>query len=300
MTGKDYYRILGVDRTVNEKDLKATYRRLARQYHPDLNPGNKVAEEKFKEINQAYEVLSDAEKRKKYDQYGDQWQEAEQFYEADREQESGWNSHPPVRERTFRGRSQDIEYPIELTLEEAYNGTVRNVALELESACTACGGVGRIQNIQCSVCRGAGVISKPQHLQVKIPVGVYTGSRIRLAGKGPSSPGRRTTGDLYLVVSVRPHTMFRRKDDDILVEVFVPLKTAVLGGTLQIPTLNGAPIAMKIPAETQNEQVFRVVGHGMPRLGYTSRGDLLVTVKVNLPTRLSAEEKLLFNRLKKR
>ncbi len=327
MTGKDYYRILGVDRAVSDKDLRTTYRRLARQYHPDVNPGNKAAEEKFKEINQAYEVLSDAAKRKKYDRYGDQWQDAEQFYEAEREQESARNSTwqstagQPFRgeqediESNFRGGRKeaefgrqttrtglglDVESPVEITLEEAYNGTVRNISIQSEFTCTTCGGTGRIQNVPCSVCHGTCAIPKTKHLQIKIPAGVNNGSRIRIAGKGLTSPARRAAGDLYLIISIQHHVLFRRKDDDIYIDAFVPLTTAVLGGNIQVPTLKGTPIAMKIPPETQNEQVFRLTGQGMPHLGYSSHGDLLVTIKVNLPTGLSAEEKALFSRLKQR
>jgi len=289
MAGKDYYQILGVERNVDDKDLKAVYRRLARQYHPDVNPGNKAAEERFKEINQAYEVLADVEKRKKYDRYGEQWQEAEQYYEAEREQEASrgfsWqpgagqtfhrqpddienNLHNNRREDETAGQTrvrqgQDAEYPVELTLEEAFNGAVRNISVQ------------------------------SKQFQVKIPAGVNNGSRIRLAGKGPA-------GDLYLIISIQRHSLFRRKDDDIFVDAVVPLTTAILGGTIQVPTINGTQIAVKIPPETQNEQVFRLVGHGMPHLGYASRGDMMVTIKVTLPTGLTAEERTFFTKLKQR
>jgi DnaJ-class molecular chaperone len=316
MGGKDYYRILGVSRDVNDKELKTVYRRLARQYHPDVNPGNKTAEAMFKDINQAYEVIADPEKRKKYDKYGDQWQDAE-FYEAEREQDGNLNfSRTAGAEHNYRAEAQeqgstfrprqttnnglDNDYPLEVTLEEAFNGTVRNIAIQTESICPACKGRGRIINTLCSTCRGTGVIIKTKHLQVKIPGGVDSGSRIRLAGKGKISQDREITGDLYLIISVRRHPLFRRKENNLYVDVFVPLTAAVLGGNIQVPTLNGAPIAMKIPPETQNEQVFRLVGHGMPHLGYSSRGDLMITIKVNLPTGLTAEEKALFSKLKNR
>jgi molecular chaperone DnaJ len=305
MTGQDYYKVLGVDRSVTDKDLKVVYRRLARQYHPDMNPGNKAAEQRFKEINQAYEVIADPEKRLKYDRYGDQWQDAE-FYDAEREQDgdrsysppgAGSKSHPEAREN---GNGLDSEYPLEITLEEAYNGTMRNIAVQTEVACGNCGATGKTQTGLCAVCRGTGAIPKTRHLQVKIPAGVDTGSRIRLAGKGKISRDRGITGDFFLIVAVQRHSMFRRKNNDIYVSIFVPLTAAVLGANIQVPTLNGTPIAMKIPAETQNEQTFRLAGHGMPLLGKTSRGDLMVTVKVNLPTGLTAEEKALFGKLKNR
>ena len=307
MTGKDYYSIMGVSHAASDKDLKTAYRRLARQYHPDVNPGNKAAEAKFKEINQAYEVLSNAEKRKKYDRYGDQWEDADRFDEATRRQGERESSFGSGRRESESGRqttrirqSQDIEYPIEITLEEAYNGTVRNISTKSEVSCTGCGGTGRIRNVTCSVCRGTGRMLQIKHLQVKIPAGVNNGSRIRIADKGQTGLARGVTGDLYLIIEVQHHTLFKRKDDDLYVDVFVPLAAAMLGGEIQVPTLKGTQIALKIPQETQNEQVFRLVGQGMPHLGYASHGDLLITVKVNLPTGLSAEEKALFARLKQR
>lgn len=329
MAGKDYYKILGVSRTATDKEIKSTYRRLARQHHPDVNPGNKAAEEKFKGINEAYEVLSDPEKRKKYDQYGDQWQFADQFAEAARQrsQTGGWNfTQEPggaqsyafeegdingifedllggraggFRRRTPRQRQgQDIEYPIDITLEEAYSGTLRNISLQSEVPCSACRGTGRIQNLPCSVCRGAGVIPQVKRLEVKIPAGVNNGSRVRIAGKGEPGSAGGPPGDLYLVISVQPHNLFQRKEDDLYIDVPVPLTTAILGGEVQVPTLKGTKLALKIPPETQNERIFRLAGQGMPHIGDSARGDLLVTIKVVLPTELSAQEKELFKKLR--
>jgi molecular chaperone DnaJ len=332
MAGKDYYSVLGVNRNAGDKDIKATYRRLARQYHPDVNPGNKAAEQRFKEINQAYEVLSDPEKRKKYDQYGDQWEHGEQYAEAARQyqqqqQRSGFRfTQQPGEEQAasfeegdlesifgnlFGGRSggfgrrgsrsrrgEDVESQIELTLEEAFNSTTRNISLQSQVPCTACHGTGRIQNLPCSVCRGAGTVPQVKRLEVKIPAGVEDGSRVRIAGKGEPGVGGGTPGDLYLVVSLRKHQIFERKDNDLYVNISVPLTTVMLGGEVQVPTLKGVKLALKIPAETQNEKVFRLTGQGMPVLGSSSRGDLLVTLKVVLPKSLSAEEKALFARLR--
>jgi molecular chaperone DnaJ len=327
VAGKDYYNILGISRTAADKDIKQAYRRLARQYHPDVNPGNKSAEERFKAINEAYEVLSDQEKRKKYDQYGDRWQDADRFAEAARQQGGSWrfNQQPGseqsfsfeegdleslfgdalggrmggFRQRTARPRvGQDLEYPLEVTLEEAYNGTTRHISLQTEVPCSACRGTGRIQGLPCSVCRGAGVIPQMKHLEVKIPAGVITGSRVRIAGRGEPAPAGGTPGDLYLIISVKPHSLFERKGDDIYVNVSVPLATAMLGGEVQVPTLKGTKLALRIPPETQNERIFRLTGQGMPHLGDTSRGDLLVTIKVILPAGLSLEEKALFGKLR--
>jgi molecular chaperone DnaJ len=328
MAGKDYYNILGVSKSASDKEIKQAYRRLARQYHPDINPGNKEAEEKFKNINEAFEVLSDSDKRKKYDKYGDQWQFADQFEQQARQQGSAWNFTRQGAEgqsfsfdqddlesmfgdlfggftgSSFRGRKtrpmkgQDIEHHVEITLEEAFSGTVRNLSLQSEEPCSVCGGTGMIQNARCSVCRGRGRVPQIKRIEVKIPAGVKTGSRIRIAGKGNPGQAGGASGDLYLIISVRNHSVFERRDDDLHVEAKVPLTAAVLGGEAQIPTLKGTKLAVKIPPETQNERIIKLKGQGMPRLNSTARGDLLVTVKVVLPANLTEEEKKLFKRLR--
>ena len=231
MAGKDYYQILGLSRNASEKEIKQTYRRLARKHHPDLNPGDKSAEEKFKEINAAYEVLSDPEKRRKYDQFGDQWEYAEQFAKSGGRGRvrrdfgrggttfeygdlSGFGDifsslfgDSGVGSRIRRGpqRGQHMESTIEVTLEEAYHGSRRVIQLQTEEFCTACGGTGRVGNRVCTICSGAGGKVIPRRLEVKIPAGVRDGSRIRIAGEG--SPGRAggNKGDLYLVVKILPH-----------------------------------------------------------------------------------------------
>jgi curved DNA-binding protein len=289
MAGKDYYKILGVNRGASEREVKQAYRKLARQYHPDVNPGDKSAEEKFKQINEAYEVLSDKDKRKKYDKYGDQWQYADQFEQAQRQQQQqqaqGFDFGQGGRRvyysqgdfgsifddilggfgfgrgQTKPRRGQDLEHPVEVTLEEAYQGTTRTISF-----------------------------SDGKRIEVKVPAGVRTGSRVRLAGKGARG------GDLYLKVTVKPHPTFERRGDDLLAGVPVPLTTAILGGEVQVPTLRGK-VALKIPAETQNGRTFKLAGQGMPNLGKKSRGDLLARVKVVLPTKLSAKEKELFKQL---
>ncbi|MBN1189853.1 MAG: J domain-containing protein [Dehalococcoidales bacterium] len=330
MAGKDYYNILGISRNAVDKDIKQAYRRLARQYHPDVNPGNKSAEERFKLINEAYEVLSDSVKRKKYDKYGDQWEEAERYEKATHRQPppGGWEffqrggqeqtfhfeegdlgdifneffgsrAGTGTRSRTARARKgHDLEHSVEISLEEAYNGAIRNIALKTEVPCTSCSGTGYIQNLPCSVCRGAGVVHQVKRLEVKIPAGVNNGSRVRIAGKGERGQAGGTPGDLYLVISVQHHNVFQRKEDDLYVDIQVTLVSAVLGGEIQVPTLKGTKLALRIPPETQNEQIFRLTGQGMPNLADSARGDLLVTIKVTLPTGLSQEEKALFTRLR--
>ena len=321
MAGKDYYNILGVNRDASERELKQAYRRLARQHHPDVNLGDKSAEGRFKQINEAYEVLSDKEKRGKYDQFGNQWQHADQFAQERRQQAPSWDFRQAGRTQGFHfeetdlgslfgdlfgggtrnrrarpRRGGDIEHPMEVTLEEAYHGTKRTIALQTEQPCSSCKGTGRIQNLPCSVCRGAGVASAMKRLEVKIPPGVKNRSRVRVAGKGEPGYVGGTSGDLYLTVSVKSHRLFERRGDDLHVEVGVPLTVAVLGGEIQVPTLKGK-LALKIPPETQNGRAFRLSGQGMPHLNNSPRGDLLAKVKIVLPTNLSKRERELFKQI---
>ncbi len=326
---KDYYQILGVKRDATEKEIKQAYRKLARKYHPDLNPGNKASEEKFKEINEAHEVLSDTEKRKKYDQFGEQWMYADQFAKGGG---AHWDFGSGEGQSTFdfrgfspeggslddilggifsgfttgrtaggRGmprtrRGRDTEHPIEITLEETYHGATRFIQLQSEAACPSCGGAGMVHNVICSSCHGTGIILEGRRLEVKIPAGISNGSRIRLAGKGEAGSGRGTSGDLYLVVSIKHHERFERKGDDLYTEVSVPLLTAILGDEVKVPTLKGS-VNLKIPAETQNGQVFRLAGQGMTRMNNSDCGSLYVSVKVTLPTHFTEQEKKLFREL---
>lgn len=286
MAFRDYYRILGVKRGASEKEIKEAYRRLARKYHPDVNPGDKAAEEKFKEINEAYEVLSDPEKRRKYDQFGENWQFAEQFARAgsgghfggfrmgdvifDFGGSSGFESlfddlfsgfgfgRPRSRTRIW---SQPLEQEVEISLEEAFHGTTRLISVD------------------------------GHRLEVTIPPGVDTGSRVRVGG--------RTGGpEIYLNIKVQPHERFERRGDDLYTEVPIFLTDAVLGAEVEVPTLRGK-LLLRIPPETQNGRVFRLAGQGMPHLGNSGRGDLFVKVKVILPTNLTPRERELFEELRK-
>jgi len=328
MAGRNYYDILGIKKDSSEKEVKQAYRRLARKYHPDVNPGDKSAEDKFKEINEAYEVLSDKENRKKYDRYGDKWQYADQLDQAGQQQQQQYRDFAPggggssfsfsggdvgdlggIFEGFFSGgrtgtyrrqvqprRGQDLESPVEVTLEEAYQGTSRTINLQSGELCSACKGSGYIQNLPCSECRGSGVSPKIKRLEVKIPAGVQNGSRVRVAGKGQPGYHGGPSGNLYLKISVKSHAKFERHGDNLHVSAPVPLATAMLGGEVQVPTPKGQ-LALKIPAETQNGRVFRLTGQGMPHLGKSTRGDILAKVNVVLPTKLSEEEKDFFKRL---
>ena len=323
MAGKDYYQILGVSRNATEKEIKQAYRRLARKYHPDINPGDKSAETRFKEINAAYEVLSNPEKRKKYNQFGDQWEYADQFAKSGGQERVRWDfggggtsfeygdlsgfgdifsslfgdSATGSRARRGPRRGQDVESPIEVTLEEAYHGSTRLMQLQTQEPCAACGGTGTVGNRVCTMCNGTGGKTSPRRLEVKIPAGVKDGSRIRIAGEGGPGLAGGSKGDLYLVVKVLPHKLFERKGDDLYTEVSVALTTAILGGELKLPTLNGS-ISLKIPPETQNGKVFRLAGKGMPQLSSNKYGNMLAKVRVVLPTKLTEEEKRLFEQLR--
>ncbi len=319
MAGKDYYAILDVSKKATAKEIKQAYRKMARKHHPDVNPGDKSAEAKFKEINQAHEVLSDPEKRKKYDQYGDNWQYADQFTQAGRQQparnfskggarttfhfeDPGEEGFGDIFDSILGGfggrrarrpqRGRDYEYPVEVSLEEAYHGATRMLETQIEETCSSCKGEG------CPSCGGVGRIIRPKRLEVKIPPGVKNGSKVRIAGNGGPGYGGGKAGDIYLLISVKADKRFQRTGDDLHVEVPVSLLDAVLGSEVQIPTIGGKKLALKIPAETQNGKAFRLSGQGMPKLGSNSKGDLLAKVQVVLPNRLSEREKELFQELK--
>lgn len=291
----NYYDVLGILPGASDKEVRQAYRKLAREHHPDVNQGDKASEAKFKQINEAYGVLSDPEKRGKYDKYGDDWTRWEQIEEDERSHRGGtfrWSNmggqspnfdfgegegapfetlfanlrrdgHSPP----FTQHPPSTEHPIQVSLEEAFHGTTRLLSLP--------GG---------------------RRLEVTIPPGVDSGSRVRVAAE----KGRG--GDIYLVVTVQPHARFRRKGRDLCAEVEVPLEDAILGGETTVPTLSGN-VTLAIPPETQNGQRFRLAGKGMPALKTTSkapdqRGDLLATVKVRLPTGLNEEQLDWFRRFK--
>ncbi len=325
MAVKDYYKTLGVSKNASEKEIKQAFRKLARKYHPDVNPNNKEAESKFKEISEAFDVLNDPEKRKKYDQFGDQWQYADQFKQS-RSQGAPFEGfgftdfggsggthfraetgdlgslfedlfgRQSRRSRPRKGR--DIEHPVDITLEEAYSGTTRLLAMEVEEACPACNGTGITSGSPCSKCHGSGATPQTKRIEVKVPAGARTGSKIRLAGKGGAGHAGGQAGDLYLNINVKPHNVFERRGDDLHATIEIPLLTAVLGGEAQVPTPAGKKLALKIPPETQNGRSFRLTGKGMPHMGKSGYGDLIVHIKVILPTGLKPEERHLFEKLK--
>jgi len=321
---RDFYDLLGIKKGASEKEIKSAYRKLARKYHPDVNPGDRAAEAAFKEVNAAHEVLADPEKRKQYDKYGDRWEYADQIEEAQRQRGArssvGGNGSFQQFEvddlgdlgsvfsslfgrgegrggaRTMSRRGQDVQQPVEVTLEEAYHGSSRTLELLTREACPTCGGRGEIAGATCHTCGGYGEIQRPRRLEVKIPAGVATGSKVRIGGEGQAGMGGGKKGDLLLVVTVRPHPRFERRGDDLYEDIEVPLTTAVLGGETQAPTMTGK-VMLKIPPLTQNGRTFKLGGLGMPRLGREGKGDLFARVKVRLPEQLGDEQRELFEKL---
>ena len=354
---KDYYNVLGVERAATYSEIKTAFLKKERELHPDVNLNNPNAEERFKEVNEAYEVLSDAEKRRMYDRFGEDWQRyrdagvgpddvgtgyssgggSQQSYQDFEQWFTGggastpngpweWSERGGYRETSGRFsdffnllfgneapnagardrfnrprpiRGDDIEVAAEITLQEAAQGTARKLTLQTPSACSTCGGTGVARGAECPTCDGTGQVTKNKTLEVRIPRGVKTGSRVRVAGQGGLGSYGGPNGDVYLMISVRDDPNFERVGDDLKTKVHVPLYTAVLGGETVVPTLNGR-VALTIPAGTQNEKIFRLRGKGLPKSGKSASGygDFLVAVHVDLPTGLSEEEIRLFTQLK--
>ncbi|MEX0781974.1 MAG: J domain-containing protein [Dehalococcoidia bacterium] len=316
---KDFYSVLGVKRDAPEKEIRSAYRKLARKYHPDVTPNDKAAETRFKEATAAFEVLSDADKRKKYDKYGDRWEYADQIEEAQKRGPSpaGWarqgggsqsfsfengdfgsifdglfrRERGGPRGTPARRRGQDIETPVEVSLDEAFHGTTRTVNLQSQEPCPTCGGTGEVAGAICHTCDGMGQVLRPRRLEVKVPAGVKTGSRVRMAGEGRPGMNGGANGDLYLVVTVLPHPRFERKSDDLYVDIDVPYLDAILGGEVEVQTLTGK-VALRIPETTQNGRQIRLGGKGMPVLGSADRrGDLYARVRVTMPEHLTDDER---------
>lgn len=326
---KDYYKILGVSRTASEDEIRKAFRKLAREYHPDVAKDKTKAEEKFKEINEAYEVLSDPEKRKRYDTLGEDWKrgpagfggagqqrtwraptgEEEEFefqgstgFSDFFEQvfggfgRSGFGRNA-FRQEEFAQRGQDVEADIMVTLSEAMHGSIRKINLRKNSRCDRCRGTGVIQNRVCSNCGGQGFIPKTDSYQVRIPAGVREGQRLRLAGQGELGNGRGSAGDLYLRVKFAAHPDFRVEGGDLHYELALAPWEAALGTSVSVPTLDGA-VTLRIPPGTQNGLKLRVKGRGLPdRSG--GRGDLYVNATIEMPKQISETERALWEKLAK-
>jgi DnaJ-class molecular chaperone len=318
---KDYYATLGVSKTASEKDIKQAFRKLARKFHPDVNPGDKAAESKFKEINEAYEVLGDPATRKKYDELGANWRMYEQQAKAGGSPfGGGWNAGgagartrtrtmtPEEMEELFgeanpfsdffttffggggfagtaggrearggrpkRRPGRDVENEIALALEDAFHGATRRLAVQHD---------GHVRQVD-----------------VRIPAGVTDGSRVRVSGEGEQGTGGAESGHLYLRVRLTPHPVFERKGRDLYVRTSVPVTTAVLGGEAQVQTVSGRPARLRIPPLTQNGQLFRLKGYGMPTVGKPDdTGDLYARIDVQLPKALTDQEREHYDALRR-
>ena len=325
MAKKDYYEILGVSRDTDEKLIKKAYRKLARKYHPDLNPNNKEAEQRFKELNEAYEVLSDPEKRKQYNAYGHTafdpgFQGSEGFkqgaggpggfdFDFNVNRNKGFGSiFEDLFGDAFGGRKarqpvsepgDDLYYNLEIDLKDAYTGTSTYITVQKENLCDHCYGTGEkpgAVKTACPVCKGKGTILKSERIMVKIPTGVDNGTKVRVAGKGGAGIRGGRPGDLYIITSVRSHTFFERKGDDLYCEVPLTVSEAALGAKIEVPTMDGMA-SMSIPLCTQGGQMFRLKGKGMPRLKGGGSGDQYVKMMIAIPKDISDSDKELFKKL---
>lgn len=348
---RDYYEVLGVAKTASEDEIKSAYRKLAKKYHPDLNPGNAEAEAKFKEVNEAYGVLSDADKRAKYDQYGTADPQAGFGGGGFSGGFGGFGSggfsggFEDIFENIFGGftgsrrsnnapeQGRDLRVDMELTFEEAAFGAKKEINLTREESCdecggsgaakgttaevcqachgsgqvrttqntvfgsfsstqqcTACHGTGRIIRTPCKKCGGKGRIRRARRISINVPAGIDNGQAITLRGEGEQGKRGGAAGDLYVYFSVKPHKLFKRRGNDIYLEVAVSFANAALGAEITVPTLEDS-IKYKIPEGTQPGTVFRIRGKGIKRLGGNDRGDMYITVGVEIPRRLSSKQK---------
>jgi molecular chaperone DnaJ len=308
---KDYYEILGVPRSANEKELKAAYRKLARKYHPDVNPGDKSAEEKFKEVSGAFAVLSDPEKRAKYDRGGhDAFEPGFDPFQGTTIdfQDLGLGNLSDIFEMFGGGarrrgasrraaRGEDLQFEMRLPFGDAIHGTTVEVAMTRAVTCTQCGGRGQLPSGgPCRMCRGGGRVSVTETVKARIPAGIDDGERVRIPGKGNDGVGGGPAGDAYVNIRVEPHPMFRREGDDLVCEVPVGVVKATLGGDLDVPTLEGRAV-IKIPAGTRGGQRFRLKGRGVAARAGHPTGHLYAVVQIVTPRDLDGRSRELFEEL---
>ncbi|WP_263264465.1 molecular chaperone DnaJ [Pseudomonas sp. RIT-PI-S] len=340
MAKRDYYEVLGVERGASEADLKKAYRRLAMKHHPDRNPGDKAAEESFKEANEAYEVLSDASKRAAYDQYGHAGVDPQMggggpgfgganFSDIFGDVFSDFFGGGRGGSRGGAQRGSDLRYTLELDLEEAVRGTTVSIRVptlvnckvcegsgakkgsapitcptcagigqvrmqqgffSVQQTCPRCHGQGKVISDPCDACHGEGRVEEFKTLSVKVPPGVDTGDRIRLSGEGEAGAQGGPTGDLYVVINVREHSIFQRDGKNLYCEVPISFTDAALGGELEVPTLDGR-VKLKIPDGTQTGKQFRLRGKGVAPVRGGAPGDLLCRVAVETPVNLDRRQR---------
>lgn len=344
MAKRDYYEVLGLERGASDDEIKKSYRRLAMKYHPDRNPDDVQAEEKFKEGTEAYEVLSDREKKSAYDRFGHAGVDPNGMGAGGFAGGSFSDIFSDVFGDIFGGgggrssmqRGSDLRYTLELDLEKAVGGDTAEIRVPVIASCescdgsgaaagtspvtcTDCGGAGQVRVSQgffslqqtcprcrgagaiirdpCRTCGGAGRVEKRKTLSVKVPAGVDSGDRIRLAGEGEAGYNNGPPGDLYVQIAVREHAIFRRDGKHLYCEVPISFADAALGGQLEVPTLSGR-VKLKIPAETQTGRIFRLRGKGVKPLRGGSVGDLMCRVAVETPVKLTAEQQALLTQLR--
>ena len=342
MAKRDYYEILGVSNNADPNSIKSAYRKMAMKYHPDKNPGDKNAEEKFKEASEAYNILSDQEKRQAYDTYGH-----EAFNQTGgggfSEGFGGFGNFSDIFEDFFgdfggRGsrrqqqKGQDLKYEIDIDLREAYTGIKKEISFDtlvscdscsgsgsekgnglkncgacggsgrtrasqgfftVERTCAACGGAGQVITDPCSTCNGEGRRRKNRKIEVNIPAGVEDGSRIRLTGEGAAGPQGATPGDLYLFVEMIDHPIFGRDGTEIFCNVPISIVDASLGGSVDVPTVSGGKVKVKIPPGSQNGEQLRLTGKGMPAIRSSHFGDMIISLNIEVPKNLSEKQKRL-------
>lgn len=353
MSKKDFYQVLGADKKASADDLKKAYRKLAMQYHPDKNPGDKAAEQKFKEINEAYDVLKDEQKRAAYDRFGHGAFEGGGFGGARGGAAGaggfsgfGGGGFSDIFEEMFgdfmggqqRGRGgnegarrgADISQEVEITLEDAFKGVEKSIKVStwqscqgcsgsgaekgtkaetcdtcrgagrvraqqgfftVERTCPTCGGAGQTIKTPCKQCGGSGRTRKEKNLSVAIPPGVEDGTRIRLSGEGEAGMRGGPAGDLYVFLGIKPHRFFQREASNLYCRVPVPIHIVTLGGTIEVPTIDGKRMKVTVPAGTQTGQQFRLKGKGMTILRTQNRGDMFVEVQVETPVNLTKKQK---------
>ena len=351
MAKRDYYETLGIARTASEAEIKTAFRKLAMQHHPDRNPGDKDCEHKFKELNEAYDVLKDGDKRAAYDRFGHAAFEhgaggAAHGFGADFatsfadifEDLFGMGGRRGGPRGQGRERGSDLRYNMEITLEEAYVGKEAQIRIPTSvtceacsgtgakagtkpKACATCGGAGKIRHAQgfftlertcptcqgrgqviddpCSACAGAGRVTRERTLSVNIPRGVEDGTRIRLAGEGEAGLRGGPSGDLYIFLSIAPHTLFQRDGADLHCRVPISMVTAALGGEFEVPAIDGGKARVKVPAGTQTGRRFRLSAKGMPVLRAKQMGDMYVQVAVETPQNLTKRQRELLGEFQK-
>jgi curved DNA-binding protein len=325
---RDYYDVLGLERSASADDIRKAYRKLARKHHPDVNPNDPSAEERFKEISEAHEVLSDPEKRKKYDALGENWKQGSDFTPPQgwqggesaggyvdlddlfggRGGSAGGGGFSDFFESLFGGRrgaraggnfamrGSDVEAEISLSIEEAHRGARRSLTLQTTERCPTCGGTGVVDNAACPTCRGSGVVARPRTIEANIPKGARDGAVIRLKGQGEPGTGGAPAGDLYLRIRLEPHARYTVINEaDLQIDLPVAPWEAVLGARVTVPFLDG-PLEIAIPAGSQGGQRLRLRGRGLNRRG-GERGDAFARLKVVVPKNPTADERRLFEEL---